>query len=309
MSRFALVEPKVHALTTRFCPPIAPKMFKSDVDFGFRHADQVESTADAKHGEPLLGHRLQSHKVKDVIGTSGRRSRTASTGLLFVESMTSVAPNRRAASSRFCLDVDDNDPRSAGYARATNGIEPDPPAPKITTVSPALTFAVFKTEPAPVTTPQPSKRSLGEGNLLWNDSELVLVDERPFGKTAQPETLEQANPLRLKRGASAAGAVSTPDVGTGRAARDIERTLRTTARENLRRDLRHGNARHQDRLRPRSPRPRDQAPPASERYREWRTAGRYDTALTLARRQELRARSARRCPRLRNQTRDRVLSC
>jgi hypothetical protein len=46
-------------------------------------------------------------------------------------------------------------------------LSPTPPAPKITTVSPALTFAVFKTEPAPVTTPQPSKRSLGEGNLLW----------------------------------------------------------------------------------------------------------------------------------------------
>src|SRR4029077_11227669 len=34
-----------------------------------------------------------------------------------------------------------------------------------------------------------------ERKLLGNDGELVLVDQRPFGKAAQPEALEQANPI------------------------------------------------------------------------------------------------------------------
>src|SRR6201981_296436 len=45
-------------------------------------------------------------------------------------------------------------------------LRPTPPAPKITIVSPALTFAVFKTEPAPVTTPQPSSAAWGNGRFL-----------------------------------------------------------------------------------------------------------------------------------------------
>ncbi len=74
-------------------------------------------------------------------------------------------------------------------------LSPTPPAPKITTVSPALTFAVFKTAPAPVTTPQPSSAAWAKGISFGHDRELVLVDERPFGEAAQPEPLEQANPV------------------------------------------------------------------------------------------------------------------
>ena len=42
-------------------------------------------------------------------------------------------------------------------------LSPTPPAPKITTVSPARTSAVFKTAPAPVTTPQPSSAAWANG--------------------------------------------------------------------------------------------------------------------------------------------------
>jgi hypothetical protein len=36
---------------------------------------------------------------------------------------------------------------------------------------------------------------LSERNLLGYDGKLVLVDERAFGETAQPEPLEQADPI------------------------------------------------------------------------------------------------------------------
>jgi hypothetical protein len=69
-------------------------------------------------------------------------------------------------------------------------LSPTPPAPKITTESPALTFAVFKTDPAPVTTPQPSNAACAKRNLVRDYSELVFMDQRLFGKTTQPEALE-----------------------------------------------------------------------------------------------------------------------
>jgi hypothetical protein len=45
-------------------------------------------------------------------------------------------------------------------------LSPTPPAPKITTLSPTLTLAVFKTEPAPVTTPHPSSAAWANGSSL-----------------------------------------------------------------------------------------------------------------------------------------------
>ena len=55
--------------------------------------------------------------------------------------------------------------RDAPARRAPlTALSPTPPAPKITTDRPALTFAVFKTAPAPVTTPQPSNAAWANGS-------------------------------------------------------------------------------------------------------------------------------------------------
>ena len=79
-------------------------------------------------------------------------------------------------------------------------------------MSPALTFAVFKTEPAPVTTPQPSNAAWAKGISFGYDSELVFVDERPFGETTQPKALEQGNAIAAQaRCIGSVGAASTPD--------------------------------------------------------------------------------------------------
>src|SRR5260370_2251160 len=82
------------------------------------------------------------------------------------------------------------------------------------------------------------------------------------------------------------------------------RTPRMIARENLRHDLRLGIARRQGRHRPRFLRPRGPVQLVAERYRAWQTRGRYGTGQTLAHRQALRDRLARRSRRLRNQTHD-----
>src|SRR4029077_8383168 len=105
------------------------------------------------------------------------------------------------------------------------------------------------------------QRSLSERKLLGYDGKLVLMDERAFGEASQPEALEQGDPVcGSGAGHRLGGAVSTPDVCTGRSGQiGTARTLRTTALEILRRDLRHEAARRPDPLQRRSPQPRDQA--------------------------------------------------
>src|ERR1700748_2287155 len=96
-------------------------------------------------------------------------------GLVLVESITSVAPNRRAASSRFSWISMTTILDAPAMRAPVTALSPTPPAPKITTESPALTFAVFKTAPAPVTTPHPSSAACA--HRLRHDRELLLVND------------------------------------------------------------------------------------------------------------------------------------
>jgi hypothetical protein len=73
-------------------------------------------------------------------------------------------------------------------------LSPTPPAPKITTVAGADVRRV-QNGPCASHNTAAEQRSLGERKLLRHDGELVLMDKRPFGKTAQPEALEQACPI------------------------------------------------------------------------------------------------------------------
>ena len=70
--------------------------------------------------------------------------------------------------------------------------------------------------------------------------ELILVDERPFGEPAEPEALEQGDPMTDSSAVDPSGAAtSIRDTGTGRIGRtDIEHTTRMTVPETLRHGLR-----------------------------------------------------------------------
>jgi hypothetical protein len=100
------------------------------------------------------------------------------------------------------LDVDDDDPRSAAMRAPLTALSPTPPAPKITTVSPALTFAVFKTEPAPVTTPQPSSAAWANGSSLGRTASWFSWMSARSPKPPNPKPWNKPAPLRLRRGAS-----------------------------------------------------------------------------------------------------------
>src|SRR5258708_20363237 len=81
-------------------------------------------------------------------------------------------------------------------------LSPTPPAPKFTTVSPALTLAVFKTEPASVTTPQPSSAAWANGSSLGTTASWFSWISAPSAKPPGPKPWNKPTPLRLRRGAS-----------------------------------------------------------------------------------------------------------
>ena len=94
-----------------------------DLHIAPRHSDQIESAADAKHGEPLFSHRLQSNKVKDVIGSFRKEivDRLDGFALGGVNDVRCAESPCRVESFR--LDVDDDNPRRASDARATYCVE------------------------------------------------------------------------------------------------------------------------------------------------------------------------------------------
>src|SRR4029077_10262476 len=77
-----------------------------------------------------------------------------------------------------------------------------PLAPKITTVSPALTFAVFKTEPEPVKTPQPSSAAVANGTPLGTTAGWFSWTSARSANPPSPNPWNKPVPLRLRRGAS-----------------------------------------------------------------------------------------------------------
>src|SRR4029077_20337 len=106
-------------------PPNRGHDIQSHLDIGPCHPDQVKSTADAEHCEPLLGHRLQPYEVENVIGPSGKEIADGLDGVRFcgIDYVGGAEPSGLVESLR--LDVNDHDPRSACDARSTNGIEPN----------------------------------------------------------------------------------------------------------------------------------------------------------------------------------------
>jgi hypothetical protein len=93
------------------------------------------------------------------------------------------------------LDVDDDDPRRACDARPTNGIEPNSSGAEDHDRVPRANVCGVQDGTGAGYNSAAEQRGLGERKLLRYDGKLVLVDERAFSETAQPEPLEQASPI------------------------------------------------------------------------------------------------------------------
>jgi hypothetical protein len=194
MSHLALVEPKFTPCT-RFCPPDRAEDVQTHFDFWRRHSDQVNSTARAKHRESLLGHLLQSHEVEDVVGSSRQQIAYCLDGLRLLGVDYVSRPESFGCLEPFRMDVDHDDPQRAGDARATHGIEPNASgAEDYYAVAGGNTCGIQDSAGARYNAAAEQCR-LSEWELLRHDRELIFMDQRPFGKAAQSETLKQANPL------------------------------------------------------------------------------------------------------------------
>ena len=70
-------------------------------------------------------------------------------------------------------------------AAPITALKPIPPKPKIATVSPSCTLAVFITAPMPVVTPQPNKQTSSNGASLFTFASEIS------GSTVYSEKVEQ----------------------------------------------------------------------------------------------------------------------
>ncbi|CAM5403910.1 hypothetical protein SHIRM173S_12602 [Streptomyces hirsutus] len=90
------------------------------------------------------------------------RSRTAETASVVVELTTSVAPKARARRNRTSWMSTATMREAPARPAAPIVLSPTPPVPITATVSPSRTRAALRTDPAPVSTAQPS-RAAGAG--------------------------------------------------------------------------------------------------------------------------------------------------
>ena len=99
--------------------------------------------------------------------------------------MQSVAPSLRASSNLLSLTSIAMIRLALAMVAPMMADSPMPPMPKMATVSPSLTLAVFNTAPMPVVTPQPSRQTSSSGASL-----LTLASEIS-GSTVYSEKVEQ----------------------------------------------------------------------------------------------------------------------
>jgi hypothetical protein len=142
------------------------KDVQTDLDIGVRDADQVQSTADSEHCEPLLGHRLEPYEVEDVVGSSRKELADRLDGFRFcgVDDVGGAESLGLVESLR--LDVDDYDPRSACDARATNRIKPNSSGAGDHDRVPGANVCGVQDGTSAGTTPHPSSAAWGNGSSL-----------------------------------------------------------------------------------------------------------------------------------------------
>src|SRR5260370_33663695 len=167
----------------------------TDFDIGPRHADQVQSTSDSEHCEPLLGDRLEPYEVEDVICSFRQKIADGLDGLSFcgIDDVGGTKSQGLVESLR--LEVDDDDPRRACDARSTNGIEPNSSGAEDHDRVPGANVCGVQDGTGAGYNSAAKQRSLRERKLLGYDGKLVLVDERAFSIASQPKALEQGSPI------------------------------------------------------------------------------------------------------------------
>jgi hypothetical protein len=135
------------------------------------------------------------HEVEDVICSFGQKITDGFDGLCFcgIDDVGGAESSGLVESLR--LEVDGDDPRSACDARPTNGIEPNSSGAEDHDRVPGADVCGVQDGTGAGYNSAAEQRSLGERKLLGYDGELVLVDERAFGKPSQPEALKQASSI------------------------------------------------------------------------------------------------------------------
>jgi hypothetical protein len=108
--------------------------------------------------------------------------------------MTSVAPKRRASSSRFAW-MSMTTIRDAPAMGAAHGVELDASGAEDHDGVAGANIRRVQDGASARYNAAAERRSLGERKLLGYGGELVLADEGPFGEAAQSEALEEANPI------------------------------------------------------------------------------------------------------------------
>src|SRR5699024_7916691 len=136
---------------------------------GRAHTDLVQCAAIIQHVISLARGGTDTNDVEDIFHPEtagkffnrGHRSTSA-------ELMVWVAPNFLAASSDAALTSTEMILQAQANTAPDTALSPTPPAPIITTSSPARTLAAFSTAPVPVITPQPMTAAWANGISFGN---------------------------------------------------------------------------------------------------------------------------------------------
>jgi hypothetical protein len=146
----------------------------------------------------LLGDRLLPYEVEDVIGPL-RKQITDGLYRLRLCGIDDIGGTKSSGLfESLLLDVDDDYSRCTGDARPTNSIEPDPSCTEDHDCVTGANVRSIQDRAGTRYYAAAEERSLGERKLLGYEGKLVFMDESLFGEAAQPEALEQANPIAAK---------------------------------------------------------------------------------------------------------------
>jgi hypothetical protein len=143
----------------------------------------------------LLGHRFQAYEVENVVSASGEESADGFDRFGFggVNDIGCAEPLRSL--QPIWLNVDDHNPRRAGYARTADGVEPNTTGTEDNDGVASAHVSSVQDGARAGDNAAAEQRRLGERHILRQKGELIFMDERAFGKAAEPQALEQANAM------------------------------------------------------------------------------------------------------------------
>jgi hypothetical protein len=93
------------------------------------------------------------------------------------------------------LNVDDHNPRCTGDARTADGVEPNTTGTEDHDAIARAHVSGVQDGARAGHNAATEQRRLGERHILRQKCELIFMDQRAFGKAAEPQALEQANAM------------------------------------------------------------------------------------------------------------------